>query len=409
MTITIVTIFIIVYIGMILGGFPGLKLDRAGISLLGAIAVLAFGAMSPQAAWDSIDYSTIGLLFGLMILSAQFAMAGVYEAFSNVLVNLRVGPRTLLALLIAVSGILGALLTNDVVAVAMAPVLLQISRERDLNPVPFLLALACSTNAGSTATIIGSPQNILIGQNLHLSFTGFLYDAGIPALISLGVIWVVISLFYRGKWQSEKRLDERDPDATPFDRWEMIKGLLVAIGIIVAFMFTEWPRELVALAAGGLLLINGRFRSKAMLDYEDWQLLVLFIGLFVVNAAFQQTHLPQQWIADLRGIGIDLQSTAWIFMLTAVLSDVVSNVPSVMLLIPFAETHMAGPAMALASGLASNLIIIGSLANIIVVDAAGRQGLKISFGEHARVGVPITLISLLVAAGWLWLRAARWV
>jgi Na+/H+ antiporter NhaD/arsenite permease-like protein len=146
-----------------------------------------------------------------------------------------------------------------------------------------------------------------------------------------------------------------------------------------------------------------------MLDYEDWQLLILFMGLFVVNAAFQQTHLPQQWIHDLKGIGIDLQSTTWIFLLTAVLSDIVTNVPSVMLLLPFADSHMAAPAMALASGLSSNLIIIGSLANIIVVDAANRQGLKISFGEHARVGIPVTLISLLIAGGWLWLRSANWV
>ena len=409
MTITIVTVFIVVYIGMILGGFPGLKLDRAGIALLGAIAILAFGAMSPQAAWDSIDYSTIGLLFGLMILSAQFAMSGVYGAFSHVLVNLRVGPRTLLAILIALSGILGALLTNDVVAVAMAPVLLQIAKERGLNPIPFLLALACSSNAGSTATIIGSPQNILIGQNLKLSFTGFLYDAGVPAIVSLLVIWVVISFFYQGQWQATRLIDEKKPETIPFDQWEMIKGLLVTIGIIIAFVFTQWPRELVALAAAGLLLINARFRSKEMLDYEDWQLLILFIGLFIVNAAFQQTHLPQKWISDLKVQGIDLQSTVWLFILTAVLSDVVSNVPSVMLIIPFAQSHMAGPAMALASGLASNLIIIGSPANIIVVDAAGRQGLKISFGEHARVGVPVTLISLLVAGGWLWLRAEGWV
>jgi len=408
MTMTIVTIFSLVYVGMILGGFPGLKLDRAGIALLGAIAILAFGSMDPKAAWGAIDFSTIGLLFGLMILSAQFAMSGVYGTFSNRLARLQVGPRTLLALLIAVSGILGALLTNDVVAVAMAPVIIQISKERDLNPIPLLLALACATNAGSSATIIGSPQNILIGQSLKLSFTGFLYDAGIPSLISLGVIWVVISYFYRNRWQTATRPDDQAPDMVSFDRWEMIKGLVTAVGIIAAFLFTEWPRELVALTAGGLLLINGRFRSKEMLDYEDWQLLVLFMGLFVVNAAFQQTHLPQQWIHDLRKFGIDLQSTAWIFILTALLSDIVTNVPSVMLLLPFADSPMAAPAMALASGLSSNLIIIGSLANIIVVDAAGRQGLKISFAEHARVGIPVTVISLLVAGGWLWLRAAHW-
>jgi Na+/H+ antiporter NhaD/arsenite permease-like protein len=403
-----IAIFVVVYIGMALGSLPGLKVDRAAIALLGAIALLASGKIGQEAAWNSIDFSTIGLLFGLMILSAQFAMAGFYQAVAHYLIRLQMGPRTLLAILVCASGLLGALLTNDVVALAMAPVIIEICFERKLNPLPFLLALACSTNAGSSGTIIGSPQNILIGEKLGLSFVAFLYDAAVPSALSLAAIWAIIAFSFRNKWDlqagQKPSVQTRPAD---FDQWENLKALIIAAGIIVAFVATSWPRDLVALTAGGILLLNARFQSKKMLDYEDWQLLVLIMSLFIVNAAFQQTHLLSEWIADLKSNGVDLYHPAWIFALTAMLSDLVSNVPSVMMLLPFATHPLSGPAMALASGLSSNLIVIGSLANIIVIDVAAQHGMKITFWEHARIGIPVTLVSLLIAAGWLWLRAVQ--
>jgi Na+/H+ antiporter NhaD/arsenite permease-like protein len=186
------------------------------------------------------------------------------------------------------------------------------------------------------------------------------------------------------------------------DGWDAAKGGLVTVVLVLLFLVSSWPRDLIALAAGGVLLANARFESRSMLDRVDWQLLILFIGLFIVNGALQKTHLPQQWIADLQQVGVHLQDPAWIFVLTAVLSDVVSNVPSVMLLLPFATDPVAAPVMAIASGLSSNLIIIGSLASIIVVDAAAQRGLTISFWEFARNGIPVTLVTLALSAFWLW-------
>ena len=139
-----------------------------------------------------------------------------------------------------------------------------------------------------------------------------------------------------------------------------------------------------------------------MLDRVDWQLLILFIGLFIVNGAFQATHLPAEWIAQLHQYGVDLESPAWIFGATVVLSDLVSNVPSVMLLLPFATDAASAPVMAIASGLSSHLIVIGSLASIIVVDAAARRGLVISATQFVRSGVPVTRVSLGLSAVWLW-------
>jgi Na+/H+ antiporter NhaD/arsenite permease-like protein len=386
---------------MMLGRLPGLKVDRAAIALLGAITLVASNEISEQQAVGFIGPDTISLLFGLMIVSSQFTLSGLYGEVTHRLVSLHIGPRTLLALLIVVPGAMAAVLTNDVVALAMAPLIVQLCVERRLNPVPYLLAMACSVNAGSTATIIGSPQNMLIGQHMDLSFGGFMIYTAVPALLALAVIWLAISLLYRNKWELPGVIQGAVVDSYRFDRLESGKGLVITALIIGIFLFTDWPRELVALAAGGFLLLNAHFKSRKMLDQVDWQLLILFISLFVVNGAFQQTHLPQLWVDSLQTHGIDFQHPATLFVTTFLLSDLVSNVPAVMLLLPYANDPVAGPAMALAAGMASNLIIIGSIANIIVVEAAARYGITISFREHARTGVPVTLLSLLIAAGWL--------
>jgi Na+/H+ antiporter NhaD/arsenite permease-like protein len=286
----------------------------------------------------------------------------------------------------------------------MAPVLVDICRQRRLNPVPFMLGLAFSANAGSVATLMGSPQNMLIGEKLDLHFGQFLWEAGVPAVLSLVAVWAILALLYRGRWVLDK-----DPDGTvqadsiPLSRLDVAKGLAVAGLLVGAFLFTSMPRDVLALAAAAILLLNRHYRSRELLEHVDWQLLVLFFGLFVVNGALQQTQLPQHLMANLQARGLDLQSPVWFFVLTAALSDVVSNVPCVMLLLPFATKPVDGAAMALASGLSSNLLVIGSLANIIVVDAAAKRGIKISFGEFSRSGVPITLVSLVIAALWLWL------
>ena len=402
MTFTLV-VFGIVYLGMMMGSLPGLRVDRAAIALLGAIALLASGEVGQSEALASVDFGTIGLLFGLMIVSANFNLSGLYSSLADRVRTLRMGPRAFLAMVILIVGIMSAFLTNDVIAVALAPVLLQVCAVRQLNPIPFLLALAFSANAGSIATIIGSPQNMLIGEQFDLSFAAFMGYTAVPAFVSLAVIWGILALQYRGNWSGPDHLEGEEEARVPLDVWEASKGAIVTVLVVGIFLFTDWSRSLVALAAGGLLLANAHFRSRAMLDRVDWQLLILFIGLFIVNGALQATHLPAEWIAELHSQGVDLQSPGWIFAATVVLSDVVSNVPSVMLLLPFATQAASAPVMAVASGLSSNLIVIGSLASIIVVDAAARRGLTISAKQFMRSGVPVTLLSLALSALWLWL------
>ena len=398
----IVAVFAVVYAGMILGGIPGLALDRTGVALLGAIVLVASGRVSAAAAWRAVDVPTVALLFGLMVVSAQFRLGGFYAALTRRLAAAAVGPGTLLALLVAAVGLLSAVLANDIVCLAVAPLLVEGCARRGLDPVPFLLALACAANVGSAATLIGNPQNMLVGQTLHLSFAGYALDAAAPALASLAVVWFVVRRGSRRRWLAHTPIPA--VEAPPFDAWQTLKGALLVAGIVAAFLFTRWPREVVALAAAGILMTSRRMRTRDVLAAVDWQLLALFVGLFVVNHALVASGAASGALAALASLGLDLRAPAPLFAATAVLSNLVSNVPAVMLLLPAASHQAAGPVLALASTLAGNLLVVGSLANIIVVEQAARLGVPISWRRHARTGVPVTVATLALAAAWLALR-----
>ncbi|HNR30213.1 MAG TPA: anion transporter [Candidatus Hydrogenedentes bacterium] len=396
-------VFIAVYLGMILGRIPGLAIDRTGVALLGAIILLGAGALSPDEARDALDVPTMGLLFGLMVVSAQFRLGGFYTAVTRRIAAIDVQPALLLGLLAALVGLLSALLCNDIVCLAVAPILIEGCRRRNLDPLPFLLALACAANVGSAATLIGNPQNMLIGQTLNLSFAGYFARAAAPTALGLVAVWAIICALTRGRWHREFAIPKID--APTFNRWQCGKGLAVLVLLVVAFFFTALPREVLALAAAGALLTSRRMHTRNMLALVDWHLLVLFAGLFVVNRAFQQTGMLDVTMTWMRDAGAPIEQPAWLFIVAAALSNLVSNVPATMLLLPAATHPLAGPILALASTLAGNLIIVGSIANIIVVDQAERLGVRVSWLDHARVGVPVTLVTLAIAAVCLWLQA----
>ena len=341
---------------MILGEIPGLAIDRTGIALLGAIALVATGRMSLAQAAGAIDVPTLALLFGLMVVSAQLRLGGFYTRLTRQLGARAGSPEALLALLVATSGVLSALLANDVVCLAMAPVVVEVCARRRLAPLPFLLALACAANIGSAATLIGNPQNMLIGQALGLPFAGYLLDGGVPAVLGLGVVFEVVRRRAAGAW--ERAIPVPAIEAPPFDRWQSTKGLLLLAGLVAAFLAAPWPREVVALAAAGVLLCSRRMASREILGLVDWHLLVLFIGLFVVNRALADSGAPARALAGLTAAGIDLAHPAWLYGASALLSNLVSNVPAVMLLLPAAAHPLAGPALALASTLAGNLLVV---------------------------------------------------
>lgn len=402
-TATVLTVFSFVYLGMFLGEIPGLKLDRTGIALLGAIALLTSENISPKEAWDAVNVSAVALLLGLMVVSAQFKLGGFYTMVTRRLAMAAVSPEALLAMLIGIAGLLSALLVNDIVCLAVTPLLVEGCAKRGLNPVPYLLALACSANVGSAATLIGNPQNMLIGQVLKLSFAGYLHFSLVPVTLGLGAVWLVICRLYKDKWSAETLLPQVvEPD---LDRWQTSKGLAVLTFLVLAFLFTSWPRDILALAAAGFLLTSRRTATRDMLGLVDWQLIVLFIGLFVVNHALDSSGLLARAISKAYAAGLDIGHPAWLFGITVLLSNLVSNVPAVMLLLHTTSHPLSGPILALASTLAGNLLIVGSIANIIVVDLAKRAGVTITWREHAKTGIPVTLTTLALAAVWLWLRS----
>jgi Na+/H+ antiporter NhaD/arsenite permease-like protein len=397
----VAAVFITVYVAMFLGRLPRLALDRTGAALLGAIALIALGEVTLDDAAAAIDVPTIAILFAFMVISAQLRLGGFFGFLTRRLADLPAGPRTLLAGLIAVVALLAAVFSNDIVCLAIAPVLVDVCRRRNLEPVPYLVALACAANIGSAATIIGNPQNILIGQALSLDFAGYMRTAALPTLAGALVCWGVIGFTARLAQSAGVAVGPAHADEAVLDRWQSAKGLAVAAALLGIFLFTGWARDVAALGGAGILLTSRKLHSRQMLGLVDWQLLVLFIGLFIVNHALQQTDLAEQVLAALAARGVDPAEPAWLFAVTVVLSNLVSNVPAIMLLLPLADHELAGPILALASTLAGNLLIISSIANVIVVESAARDGIRIGWGEHARLGLPVGLASLAVTAALL--------
>lgn len=408
MTLTII-VFLLVYIAMGFGKLPGFKVDRTGAAIIGALAMMAVGSITPPHAWDAIDYRTIGMLFGLMVVSASFVVSGFYNWTANKVAMLKVSAPILLAVLIAVGGLLSALLTNDVVVVAMTPLLVSITLSRGLNPIPFLLGFCFAANNGASGSLIGSPQNMIAAQGLDISFVGLLQASAIPALLSLPLTWAVLVFLYRNRWYIAKdnamAASLTNDPAAKLDIWETSKAGIITFIVIIAFVVSDIPRELIALTAAGFLLLNRSIASSDMLKLVDGNLLLLIMGLFVVNAAFASTGLPQQMLNDLRSNGVELNSPIVLFLVTGVLSTIVGNNPAVMLLVPFlspdGNTDSLGAALVLGSGFSSNLFVFGSLAGIIVVEQAAAYGVKISFSEFAKSGGIVALLCMLLAAAWI--------
>jgi Na+/H+ antiporter NhaD/arsenite permease-like protein len=401
------TIFVLVYVAMGVGHLPFFRLDRTGAALVGAMLLIAFGTIAPAAAWQAIDYNALGLLSGLMIISAAFSVSGFYDWAARAVGAAEVGPRALLAIVIAVSAGLSALLTNDVVVVAMTPIFCQICLARRLNPVPFLLAFCFAANVGSSATLIGSPQNMIAAETLHLSFLGFMKLAALPSLLGLPIIWGVLVFFYKGRWQLAAPGAAAAPQAPPqpLDVGETVKASVVTAAVIVGFVATDWPHMLIALLGASILLVSRRVASEKLIRLVDGDLLVMLIGLFIVNAAVAATGLPQELIGWLRTVGFDLHDPRSMLVIMSVVSNIVGNNPAVMLAAPFltgaAQPEALGAAIALGTGFSSNAVIFGSLAGIIVAEQGKKNGITIGFAEFAKAGVPTSLLCLLLAAGWI--------
>ena len=395
-----VTVFVLVYLGMALGRVPGLAIDRTGVALLGLIVLLASGDLSLETAGAAVDMPTIALLFALMILSAQFEHSGFYGWIAHWVVRAARNPKRLLAVLIVVTGVLSAIFTNDVVVFALTPLVATGLLSQKLDARPYLIGLAGAANAGSAATLIGNPQNILIGQVGGLDFWTYLVYAAPPAAASLAIAFLAITATWRlAPGMGPAAHGEPAPE---IDRFQMAKGL-AAVALLVGLFLTPLPRELSALAVAGLLLMSRRLSSRTMIGAVDWQLLLLFVCLFGVTAAFGKTGLAQDGLAWLAAQGMLPDRLSVLAPLTLAASNTIGNVPAVILLIGLVPDLSDGAlsALAMLSTFAGNLLLTGSLCNIIVAERADAVGVRLGFIDFARSGIPMTLVSIAVTVMWL--------
>ncbi len=397
----ITVVCLAVYVGMAVGRLPWLQVDRTGIALLGVIALLASGQATLDDLGATIDMTTIALLFGLMIISAQFVASGFFEICCDWMLEKAESPTALLALTVAVCGALSALLANDLVVFAMAPLLIAGAQGRGLDPRPFLIALVGASNAGSSATLIGNPQNILIGQTGNLNFYSFLGVCLVPALVGLASVFGVVWYLWRDRMEAAASLAGAAGAEVPrhaHDRNQTIKGL-IALGLLLALFLTKLPREVGALVIAAVLLSNRKFTSRAMISSVDWPLLLLFVCLFAVTGALADTGLPYSVLSPFGAPDRLLVLTP----LTLLMSNLIGNVPWVIFLLQTWPNPPAGAlyALALLSSLSGGLLLWGSVANLIVAERARAMGVNLSYAEYARAGVPFTLLSLLFAVIWL--------
>ena len=400
----VIAVFVLTYLGMAFGSVPGLKIDRTGIALVAVVALLVSGKVGVRAMGSSIDVPTLLLLFAMMIVSAQFQLAGVYEAVATRVAGGSGSPRRLLALVILAAGGLSAVLANDVVCFAMTPIVTLGIQRRGLDPRPYLLGLVGGANAGSAATLIGNPQNILIGQVGGLDFWDFLAACAVPAALSLLVVHLVISWLWRRELAAEPQPLPPVAGERRLHRWQAMKGGCALLGLALLFA-APLPREVGAMVIAGLLLASRRMSSREMIGSVDWHLLLLFACLFVVTGAFADTDFARQWVETLAERGLFPDTLGAMLPVALLASNSIGNVPAVMLILSVWHTPDPGAltGLALLSTLAGNFLLVGSLANIIVAERAASVGARLSFADFARAGVPLTLVTMAIALVWLWL------
>jgi len=401
----ILAIFALTYVAMAVGRIPGLRTDRAGAAAVAATLMIAVTGASLGDAIGWIDLSTLALLFGLMVLSAQFGISGFYEYCADRITHSVGSPQRLLAITITVTAALSAVLTNDIVTFAVPPLLCLGLVARRLNPIPHLIGLAAAANIGSAATVIGNPQNILIGQVGQLDFWRFLAICGPPSLISLAVVHGVICWQWRSRWEiPEPPSGAAVVSASALHRWSLAKGALILVGLLIAFG-VGLPRDLAALFAAAALFMSRRVETRALVGAVDWSLLTLFAGLFIVTGVVADLPATQDLFSNLIAAGLLPDRLSVLAPLTIFMSNTIGNVPSdILLLQVWAQPPQdALYGLALLSTLAGNLLLTGSLANLIVAERAASVGVKLPFLAHAKAGIPITLVTSAIAAAWLWL------
>lgn len=388
-------------IGVAVGRWPWLRMNRATIALVGATLLIALGIVPLERAYRAVDWNTIVLLLAMMILNVNLRLAGFFHLVTSHIVRFARTPRRLLALVVAVSGVLSAVFLNDTIALMLTPLVLDVALALRRNAVPYLVALVTAANVGSVATVMGNPQNMLVGISSGIGFTPFFLALAPVALAGLVVIWGVIVLVYRAEFAPAVFVETY---ALPGREYRpLLRKSIAASVLMLVALFAGAPIPLAALIAAALVLFTRRLKPERVFREIDWGLLVFFSSLFVVTGAIEESGAGAHLFAWLRPWADG--GPASLTGASVVLSNLVSNVPAVMLFRPVVPT-LTDPAtawltLAMATTLAGNLTLLGSVANLIVAEIARHRGVRLSFLEYLKAGTPIAILTLLLGIGWL--------
>jgi Na+/H+ antiporter NhaD/arsenite permease-like protein len=378
-----------------------LHLNRPAAALLGAVAMVTVGRLPLADAYAAIDLDVLVFLLGLMILVGHLELGGFFEAAAAWMLRTARTPRMLLAVIVIGSGLLSALFVNDTVCLVFTPVLMAALAPLGRRPTPYLVALATGSNVGSALTVVGNPQNMLIGLWSGIGFGAFAARMALPVLGGLALTVATLLWLYR---------DELSPPlapvdlaaVTPLDR-PLVGTALAVFGLALAGWLAGGSLPVVAIAAGALMLGLARRHPAPALERVEWELLLLFAALFVVTRGVQASG-ALAWLDPARPPALPLAGSGMTALTVSgamlVLSNLVGNVPAVVLwrdLVPrLPNPEFVWQIMALSATFAGNLLLIGSMANLIVAERAEARGFRLGYWEYARAGVPVTVLTL----GW---------
>jgi Na+/H+ antiporter NhaD/arsenite permease-like protein len=400
------SIVALTYMGIAAGSWPRLRVNRTTLTLVGAGLLIAFRQVDFHGIQGMIDLDTIILLFSMMVINASLELSGFFRLAGAALLRVARSARAFLALEILMSGLLSAFFLNDTICLMFTPLILGITLSASRNPIPYLIALAASANIGSTATLTGNPQNMIIGMASGIGYTDFAAALLPVALLGLAAVWLVLVMLYRAEFFGAPF--SPPPDTRPkIYRPLLVKSLLVVAALLAGFLLGVPVAEAAFLAACALLLTR-RVNPEKVFATFDWSLLVFFTGLFVVTGSLESNGVSQR-LFEMANIGASTGPVG-LAALAVALSNLISNVPAVMLLRPvipmLSDPNTGWLTLAAASTLAGNLTLLGSVANLIVAESARRHNVTLGFWEYTRAGVIITALSLF--SGMVWITMFLW-
>lgn len=382
-----------------LGKSPGFRVDRAGISIIGASLMTALGIMTIEEAVLAIDAETIVVLFSLMVVVSNLKLAGFFSYIGSLVFTHIHSGRMLLLAVIFMSGMLSSLVINDIVCLLFTPVVIMICLKVNINPVPYLLATAMASNIGSACTFIGNPQNVLIGSLSNVSAADYFLVAFPISFVGLILLYVFISFMYKQDLAGVFTLENMQKENVIVHKY-LISRTLIVLVLIIAFYLAGFDLVMTASFGAAFLLVNKRIKPERVYENIDFNLLIIFIGLFIIVGGVEKSgllnlihgFLPAQYMEQIPLFSV----------MAIVLSNIVSNVPAVLLLryyIP-ADEQILWQALALLSTIAGNLTVFGSIANLIVLEIAKKQGIKITSMQYLKIGFPLTILLSVISIIW---------